>query len=592
MAANPTTAMMPPNPDEPLAPITDPLREKLPAKVAYFSMEMAVDEEIPTYSGGLGVLAADTLRAAAGSLLPMVGVTLLYRRGYFFQRFDAQGWQREEAVAWSPENVLCELPERVPVVLEGRTVQVRAWLFWMRDAGEGRVPILFLDTGLPENSEWDRALSDFLYGGDSHYRLCQEVILGIGGVRMLRKLGFERLELFHMNEGHSSLLTLELLEEEAKRAGRTEPTREDIEAVRRKCAFTTHTPVSAGHDRFPLDMVKKVIRLPAIADGEYKGRFCCDGEINLTHLAFEFSHYINGVAKRHSEVSRVLFYPATIDSITNGIHLPYWASRPMQDLFDHHIPGWRADAFSIRYAIAAPLEEVQQAHDQSKAQLIQYVNRETNAGMNPDVLTIGFARRATAYKRPELILTDIERLKRISGVKGPLQLIFAGKAHPQDEEGKRAIQRIIQSQIRLLPEVRMIYLAEYDLALARLLVAGVDLWLNTPQPPLEASGTSGMKAAINGVPNFSVLDGWWIEGCIEGVTGWSIGPDHYQRKEGSDVQRDARDLYDKLEDVIVPLFYGDSEGYARVMRQAIALNGSFFNAQRMLQQYVLKAYFA
>ncbi|MDD2675933.1 MAG: alpha-glucan family phosphorylase [Methylacidiphilaceae bacterium] len=499
--------MIPPNPDKPLAPISDPLREKLSAKVAYFSMEIAVDEEIPTYSGGLGVLAADTLRAAAGSLLPMVGVTLLYRRGYFFQRFDAQGWQREEAVDWSPENVLCELAERVSVVLEGRTVQVRAWLFWIRDAGEGTVPILFLDTALPENSEWDRALSSFLYGGDSRYRLCQEVILGIGGVQMLRKLGFGRLELFHMNEGHSSLLTLALLEEEAKRAGRTEPTAEDIEAVRSKCAFTTHTPVSAGHDRFPLDMVRKVIRLPAIADGECKGRFCCDGEINLTHLAFEFSHYINGVAKRHSEVSRALFYPATIDSITNGIHVPYWASQPMQDLFDRHIPGWRADAFSIRDAIAVPLEEVQQAHEQSKTRLIQYVNRETNAGMSPDVLTIGFARRATAYKRPELILTDIERLKRISGGKGPVQLIFAGKAHPRDEEGKRAIQRIIQSQIRLLPEIRMIYLAEYDLALARLLVAGVDLWLNTPQPPLEASGTSGMKAAINGVPSFSVLDG-------------------------------------------------------------------------------------
>ncbi|MGD9895873.1 MAG: alpha-glucan family phosphorylase [Candidatus Methylacidiphilaceae bacterium] len=578
-------------PGKPLAPVDGLLLEKIGAKVAYFSMEMAVDEEIPTYSGGLGVLAADTLRAAAGSLLPMVGVTLLYRRGYFFQRIDAQGWQREESVLWSPENVLCELPDRVSVVLEGRSVQVRAWLYWIRDAGEGRIPILFLDTDLPENSEWDRTLSHFLYGGDNRYRLCQEVILGIGGVRMLRKLGFGQLELFHMNEGHSSLLVLELLQEEAKRAGRTEPIEEDIEAVRRKCAFTTHTPVSAGHDRFPMELVRKIIHLPAIADSEYKGRFCCNGEINLTHLAFQFSHYINGVAKRHSEVSRVLFYPATIDSITNGIHIPYWASPSMQALFDRHIPGWRSDAFSIRYAIAIPLEEIRQAHDESKGRLLQYVNRETNAGMSLDGLTIGFARRATAYKRPELILTDIERLKRISREKGPIQIIFAGKAHPQDEEGKRAIQRIVQSQSRLLPEVRMAYLAEYDLALARLFVAGVDLWLNTPQPPLEASGTSGMKAAVNGVPSLSILDGWWIEGCIEGETGWSIGPDYYRRKETSDTQRDARDLYEKLEGVIIPLFYRDPDGYSRVMRQGIALNGSFFNAQRMLQQYVLKAYF-
>ncbi len=576
----------------PSATADSPLLEKLAAKVAYFSMEMAVDEKIPSYSGGLGVLAADTLRAAAGSFLPMVGVTLLYRRGYFFQRFDAQGWQREEGVVWSPDMVLCELGDRVSVVLEGRTVQLRSWLFWIRDAGEGRIPILFLDTDLPENSEWDRTLSHFLYGGDSRYRLCQEAILGIGGVRMLRKLGFDQLELFHMNEGHSSLLILELLEEEARRSGRTEPFAEDVEAVRRKCAFTTHTPVSAGHDRFPLEMVRRTIRLPAIADSEYRGRFCCAGEVNLTHLAFQFSHYINGVAKRHSEVSRALFYPARIDSITNGIHVPYWTSPPMQELFDRHIPGWRADAFSIRYAIAISLEEIRRAHEASKAALLEYVNRETNAGMSMEALTIGFARRATAYKRAELILTDIERLKRMAREKGPIQLLFAGKAHPQDDEGKRAIQRIIQAQPLLLPDIRMVYLAEYDLALARLLVAGVDLWLNTPQPPMEASGTSGMKAAVNGVPSLSVLDGWWIEGCIEGVTGWSVGPDHYQRNESSDVRRDAGDLYAKLDDVIVPLFYGDADGYARVMRQGIALNGSFFNAQRMLQQYVLKAYFA
>ncbi|QSR84599.1 alpha-glucan family phosphorylase [Methylacidimicrobium sp. B4] len=586
------TTIPPPKPDGPPVPAGAPLRGKLSAKVAYFSMEIAVDEKIPSYSGGLGVLAADTLRAAAGSLLPMVGVTLLYRRGYFFQRFDAQGWQREEGVVWSPDRVLCELGERVSVLLEGRTVQLRSWLFWIRDAGEGRTPILFLDSDLPENSEWDRTLSHYLYGGDSRYRLCQEAILGIGGVRMLRKLGFAQVELFHMNEGHSSLLILELLEEEARRSGRTEPVAEDVEAVRRKCAFTTHTPVSAGHDRFPLEMVRRTIRLPAIADSEYRGRFCCAGEVNLTHLAFQFSHYINGVAKRHSEVSRALFYPARIDSITNGIHVPYWTSPPMQELFDRHIPGWRADAFSIRYAIAISLEEIRRAHEASKAALLEHVNRETNAGMSMEALTIGFARRATAYKRAELILTDIERLKRMAREKGPIQLLFAGKAHPQDDEGKRTIQRIIQAQPLLLPDIRMVYLAEYDLALARLLVAGVDLWLNTPQPPMEASGTSGMKAAVNGVPSLSVLDGWWIEGCIEGVTGWSVGPDHYQRNESSDVRRDAADLYAKLEGVIVPLFYGDADGFARVMRQGIALNASFFNAQRMLQQYVLKAYFA
>jgi len=560
-------------------------------RIAYFSMEIGLEVEIPTYSGGLGILAGDTIRAAADLQVPMVATTLLYRKGYFYQRLDATGWQREEPVEWVVEDHLVEMPQRVTVTLEGRTVQLRCWRYEVRGAGGAVVPVYFLDVNLPENGEADRALTDVLYGGDARYRLCQEAILGLGGVRMLRALGYDGLTRFHMNEGHAALLGVELLEEAAHAAGRDTVTEADVERVRGQCVFTTHTPVAAGHDQFPLDLVSRVLGEPPRDWPDWRDAIAPEGRLNMTHLALNLSHYVNGVAKRHGEVSRLMFAQYKIDSITNGIHAATWASEPFQRLFDRYIPDWRRDNFALRYALSIPKAEVWDAHTAAKRELIRFVNRETNAGMDADVLTIGFARRAATYKRADLLFHDLARLKAIAATAGPFQVVYAGKAHPADQGGKELIQRIVQTRDAVRPDVRVAYLGNYDIALGRLLTAGADLWLNTPEVPLEASGTSGMKAAVNGVPHFSVLDGWWVEGCIEEVTGWAIGGDHSGPAEKSDRARDAASLYDTLEQRILPLFYRDRDRFVEIMRHGIGLNGSFFNTQRMMQQYVVKAYF-
>jgi glycogen phosphorylase len=562
-------------------------RERL---IAYFSMEIALLPEVPTYSGGLGVLAGDTLRAAADLGVPMIGVTLLHRKGYFYQRLDPRGWQSEEPVEWVVEDHLEELPQRVSVKIEGRTVRIRAWRFRVRGASERPVPVFLLDTDLPENSEWDRCLTHWLYGGDTHYRMCQEIVLGIGGVRILRALGHDDIDRFHMNEGHAAFLTLELLDEELRSSGREVVTLAELEKVRRQCVFTTHTPVAAGHDQFPVDMVKSALGRPDLCNMEEI--FCQDGVFNMTHLALNLSHYVNGVAKRHGEVSRMMFGHYAIDSITNGVHAATWAAPPMQALFDKYIPGWRQDNYTLRYALSIPGEEIWKAHRDAKSRLIQYVNRETNTGFDVDVLTLGFARRVAPYKRGDLFLSDLDRLRRIRQSVGPLQVIYAGKAHPQDGEGKSIIARICEARDRLKPDVKVAYMNNYDMELSRRMVAGVDIWLNTPRPPFEASGTSGMKAAINGVPSLSVLDGWWIEGCIEGVTGWPVGVDARGQDSQEDPSpRDAEDLYQRLENVILPMYYRERDRFIEVMRHSIALNGSFFNTHRMIQQYVLNAYY-
>ncbi|MDW8221481.1 MAG: alpha-glucan family phosphorylase [Gemmatales bacterium] len=556
--------------------------------IAYFSMEIALDPGMPTYAGGLGVLAGDTIRAAADLKIPMVAVTLLPRKGYFFQRLDALGNQREEPVEWAIDDFLTELPQRAHVVIEGRPVFLRPWRYSVRGVTGFEVPVYFLDAHLLENAEQDRGLTDYLYGGDARYRLAQEILLGIGGVRMLRALGYSELARYHMNEGHASLLTLELLDERLRKTGRTQISLDDLEAVRQQCVFTTHTPVPAGHDKFPLALVEQLLG-PRPELRHFRDVFCCEGLVNMTYLALNLSCYINGVARKHSEVSRLMFAGYTIDAITNGVHAATWAYQSMQQLFDRYLPGWRQDNFSLRYAGSLPLGELWQAHQQAKRELLALVNRQTNMGLDNDVLTLGFARRATAYKRADLLLTDLERLRHIAQNVGPFQVIYSGKAHPQDHEGKEIIRRVIQAGRALWPVVKVAYLENYDLQLARSLVSGVDVWLNTPQPPLEASGTSGMKAAINGVPSLSILDGWWIEGHIEGITGWAIETD--LSSESSDRYRDAQALYHKLEQVVIPVFYHHRERFQTVMRHAIALNGSFFNTHRMLHEYAVKAYF-
>jgi starch phosphorylase len=557
-------------------------------RIAYFSMEIGVSPKMPTYAGGLGVLAGDTVRSAADLGVPMLAVTLLHRKGYFYQRFDPSGWQTEEPVQWPIDDFLIDTQARITVTIEGRSIAVRAWRFDVAGISGKKVPVYFLDTDLPENSDWDRRLTDELYGGDPHYRLCQEVVLGIGGVRILAALGNADLERYHMNEGHSSLLTLELLRRRLQSLSRTAPTADDLAAVHDMCVFTTHTPVASGHDQYPLDLVRNVLGdQPAWC---VRDEICHEGRLNMTYLALALSHYVNGVAKRHGEVSQHMFATHKIDSITNGVHGVTWASDSFAQLFDLRIPGWRGDNWSFRYALGIPSDEIWNAHRAAKRALVDYVNRAANVGFDLDVFTLGFARRATAYKRPGLLLANVERLRRISTTVGKLQIVFAGKAHPCDEEGKRQIQRIVQIARELSPDVRLTFLPNYDMQLSGLMTAGADLWLNTPERPLEASGTSGMKAAINGVPSLSVLDGWWLEGCIENVTGWAIGGDG--KGSTSDWEADAESLYTKLERVIVPMFYNERNRYIDVMRHAIALNGSFFNTQRMIQEYVTKAYFA
>lgn len=578
-------------------------------KIAYFSMEIAMESAVPTYSGGLGVLAGDTIRSAADLQVPIVAVSLLHRAGHFSQQFDSAGWQSEQPVVWRVEDFLSEMPARTGVVIEGRTVCLRCWKYQVQGAGGYLVPVYLLDTDLPENTEWDRKLTSVLYGGDAHYRLCQEVVLGIGGIRMLRALGYDRLDRFHMNEGHASLLIVELLLEHSRKAGRTRIEASDLASVRHRCIFTTHTPVPAGHDQFPLTDLAKTLGfrddLSDIMDSEMAvrvfGRHQSRTErkspaspqamLNMTYLGLNMSRYVNGVAKKHGQVSRLMFAGYHIDAITNGVHAATWASPPFQALYDSHIPDWRQDSFSLRHAESIPRREIWDAHLRAKTDLLTTVNQQPGLSMKPEIFTIGFARRMTAYKRADLVLSDPERLKKIARESGGLQIIYAGKAHPSDQEGKQLIRRIFELKAALRDHLAIAFLPNYDMALAKLITSGVDLWLNTPQPPLEASGTSGMKAALNGIPSLSTLDGWWIEGLVEGITGWAIGEEKRGNEDDASSQRDASLLYEKLAGVILPMFYQEKDRFIEVMRHAISVNGSFFNTQRMLQQYVLNAYF-
>jgi len=559
--------------------------------IAYFSMEIGLQSNLPTYSGGLGILAGDVIRTAADMEVPLVGVTLLPRKGYLHQRLDVSGNQLEESESWKPQEHLRQLPQRITVVIEKREVTVRAWQYDAVGMTGFTVPVLFLDTDLPVNDKKDRELSCHLYGGDDHYRLCQEYVLGVGGVRMLRTLGYEHIDRFHMNEGHAAFLILQLFNEELERTGGRRIRPEHIESVRRRCVFTTHTPVPAGHDKFPMSLVRKVIGPHRVwhIEGELSGN---SDTLNMTYLALNFSHYVNGVSKQHGRTSQKMFSSYQIDAITNGVHAATWTAQPIRRLLDRYIPAWREDNFSIRYALSVPPEEVWEAHAQCKSRLIKYVAREQKVKLNPRAFTIGFARRATAYKRADLILRDVDRLKQIADRAGAFQIIFAGKAHPKDEPGKELIKHIFEARRTLRSSVHIVYLPNYDIDVAKVLIPGVDLWLNTPLPPHEASGTSGMKAALNGVPSLSILDGWWIEGCVENLTGWAIGARGRTRRaaRADTSAKDAAAMYDKLENVIVPMFYHDRERYVHIMRFAMALNGSFFNTQRMLQEYLLKAY--
>lgn len=564
-------------------------------EIAYYSMEIALSDAIPTFSGGLGVLAGDHVRAAADRGLPLVAVTLLYGHGFFRQEIDRSGRQREHPVLWRPSDCLEELPERIGVLIGGSRVVVRPWRFLVTGIGGHQVPVYFLDTDVAENRPEDRAVTDRLYVGDRAHRLAQEVLLGLGGPVVIDALGHRSIHVHHMNEGHAALVPVGLVAGGSHPRAAPSPaqlaealseaSKEDIELVRRSCVFTTHTPVPAGRDRFDAQVAASVLGADVLGVLERFGFLEPNGTLDMTRLGMSFSGFVNGVSVRHRDVTQQMFPSVTVEAVTNGVHSTTWAGDAMASLLDRRTPGWRATSSRIRYATSIPLAEIRAAHDEAKRALCAEVQRRTGVVFDIGTFTIGIARRFATYKRNDLLLSDPHRLRAVAERAGPLQIVYSGKAHPQDAEAKDMVRRVVEAASASGAPVTLAYLADYGMSVARLLCAGSDVWLNTPQPPNEASGTSGMKAALNGVPSVSTFDGWWIEGHIEGVTGWAIGADPVA---GS--QTHAEDLYRLLEAVVVPLYYNDREAFDLVRRNAIALNGSFFSAHRMVDEYARRAY--
>jgi starch phosphorylase len=545
-------------------------------KIAYFSMEIGLDNDVHTYSGGLGVLAGDVIKSSADLKIPLVGVTLVSKKGYLRQELR-NGKQIEHPDDWTPSKMMTELPNKVELKIQNRTVKVKAWLYDYQSPTGGLVPVIFLDTDVEGNTPEDREITSFLYGGDREYRLKQEIVLGIGGVKMLEASGF-RIGKYHMNEGHSCLLTLELLKNNGK----------EVDNVRDLCIFTTHTPVEAGHDKFSYDLVQKL--LGDIVPLETLKKLGGQDQLNMTRLAMNTSKYVNGVAKRHKEFSLTLFPGYNISAITNGVHSFTWTCECFRRLYDKYLPGWANEPELLVRVDGIPDEEIWQAHLEAKEKLIRYVRERSDVKLDPDVFTMGFARRATGYKRATLLFSNLKRLEEVSRV-GKIQVIYAGKAHPNDWMGKRLIEEIHEMKENLKDLVKIVYLENYDLEMAAKLTSGVDVWLNTPIPPFEASGTSGMKAAHNGVINFSVLDGWWVEGCIEGVTGWAIGPRPKEKLvEAERRRREVTELYSKLEYVILPKFYSNRDDWIQMMENSIGKVAYYFNSHRMMRRYASEAY--
>ena len=528
------------------------------------------------------MLAGDTLRSAADTGAPMVAVSLVHRRGYFRQHLDAHGQQTESDVPWAP-NKLPNAGVFLDLFLQGRKIKVQAWRFDVVGTKGHVIPVFLLDTDVDGNDSYDRHLTDHLYGGDTYYRLCQEAVLGLAGVQLIAKLGCKP-DVYHMNEGHAALLALALLEDRLP-AGHNigSATEEDRLAVAKQCVFTTHTPVPAGHDMFGPDQMYSVLGQDR---GQALERFGCmhNGLLNMTYVALRFSRWVNGVAMQHGKVSKEMFPDYHVESVTNGVHAGTWIAPPLAKLFDEEFPRWRHDNQYFRSVYSLKPSRIANAHRIGKHKLIKAIAERTGEQWNEAVLTLGFARRVATYKRASLLLEDPKRLAKIAKKIGGLQIVFAGKAHPADLAGKGLIREVFEIAGKISSNaLRIVYLENYDWDLGATLTQGVDVWVNTPRRPYEASGTSGMKAALNGVPSLSVLDGWWIEGCADDITGWAID-------DGDSDALEAASLYDKLENKIAPM-YARPNAWARMQQHCIAMNGSFFNTDRMLGQYFANAYF-
>ena len=539
-------------------------------------MEIGLNSEIPTYAGGLGMLAADIMRSCTDMKIPSACVSICWQHGYLKQKIELDGTQSYGEFSWKPEDHMKKLKEKVVVKLEGRDVHIGAWVYELK-SGKHSVPIIFLDTNLEENLKEDRNITKQLYGGGGDIRLKQEAILGIGGIRMLRAIGYTDINKFHMNEGHAALLTLELLKERDYKD----------EDVKKSCAFTTHTPVPAGHDHFDYEMAHRTLgdMLPwHIKD------IAGQDNLSMTHLAMHLSHYTCGVSKIHGEVSRNMFPEENIDSITNGVHINTWVSPEMKKIFDKYAKGWEKNPETLsKKCRDIPDEELWDAHMKAKYRLIDEVNKHTVTPFDSTHLTISSARRVVSYKRPELLYKNLIRLR--DACQGKVQIIHAGNAHPADEFGQSVIKRMIERSKELKDCVRIVYLENYNPELARLLVQGTDVWLYTPMRLHEASGTSGMKACLNGGLNLSTLDGWWAEAYeIDPEAGWRIGPLANAIGTEEHTKIDAEDLYTQLQFKVIPeYYYNGRERWIRRMKRAIGLVG-YFNTNRCVEEYLKKAW--
>ena len=539
--------------------------------IAYLTAEIGLWSELHTYSGGLGVLAGDHVKSAADANLPLVAISLLYREGYGRQHLDAKGDQSETYAPIDPAEHLTNTGKTIQLPLNGATLYASIWRTDVVGVSGHVVPVYFLDTFHPNNSADFVGLGARLYGGDDGTRVRQEYLLGVGGVQALQTLGHDFAGM-HLNEGHCTFAMLEML-----RQGWTR------EELAQRTLFTTHTPVPAGHDRFEWSLVRKVIGELLPDDAQDLVRNAGDSEearrCSMSHLAVALSTSVNAVSNLNAQVASTMFGSTHIAPITNGVHHITWTSPQMSSLFDVHLPGWKEDPSQLGYAGSLPDDALLEARQANRRMLRELVRVSTGVELEEHRLTIGFARRFATYKRANLVFSDLERLRAIGADR--IQFVFSGKAHPKDEGGKQLIRDIFASAGEVANDIPVAFIENYDMDTGLAMTSGVDIWLNNPIRPLEASGTSGMKAAMNGVPNCSILDGWWPEGCEHGVNGWAIG----EAEDDRDDARDAENIYNVLEHEVLPLWDEGPQRWAKLMRASIATSARFTGA-RMIADYL------
>ena len=539
--------------------------------VGYFTAEIGLWSELHTYSGGLGVLAGDHVKSAADAEIPLVGVTLVYRKGYGRQHLDNDGVQTETYRDLDPAQHMQDTGMEISLPLDGGELWAKVWRADITGVSGHVVPVYFLDTFHPKNSEKHLELGLTLYGGDDWVRIRQEYLLGVGGLRLLEKLGLE-VDGLHLNEGHCTFALLEMLGKGLTR-----------EQLAKRVLFTTHTPVPAGHDRFEWEAVEEVLGDLLPADAKQLVIDAGDPEegrrISMSHLAVALSGPVNAVSNLNAWVASSMFADHHIAPITNGVHHITWTSPMMADLFDKQLPGWREDPTKLAHAGKIPTEDLVEARGIARKVLRELVQTSTGVELEKERLTVGFARRFATYKRANLVFSELERLREIGA--GKIQFVFSGKAHPRDEGGKALIKSIFDSAKDLENEIPVAFLEDYSMATGLAMTGGVDIWLNNPIRPMEASGTSGMKAAMNGVPNCSILDGWWPEGCEHGVNGWAIGEADDER----DDVRDAKNVLDVIENEVLPAWNEGDEKWCEIMRASIATSARFTGA-RMISDYL------